>query len=160
MSNTKPWGEHLVLDLGDCNENICHKESIRLFVKELVKAIKMIAYGEPVIVHFAEHSYEAAGYSLVQLIETSAIMGHFSDNNRDAYLDIFSCKSIDQETAIKVVEKHFAPKRIHAAFLQRGVDLPLRPPFLQHQTNSTSETDKTGKAEKADNTESRSEYVT
>jgi len=129
MSNLKPWGQHLVLDLGGCNEHICRKEPISVFVKELVNAIDMIAYGEPIIKHFAEHSHEAAGYSLVQLIETSAIMGHFSDNNRDAYLDIFSCKSFDQAIAIEVVEKHFSPKKIHAAFLDRGIDLPLRQPF-------------------------------
>jgi S-adenosylmethionine decarboxylase len=133
MSNHKPWGQHLVLDMGGCNENICHKEAISVFVKELVNEIDMVAYGEPIIVHFAEHNYEAAGYSLVQLIETSAIMGHFSDNNRDAYLDIFSCKCIDQAVAISVVEKHFSPKKIHAAFLERGIDLPLQPPFLQHE---------------------------
>lgn len=133
--NRKSWGQHLVLDLGGCNENICHKEDISNFVKELVKAIEMVAYGEPVIVHFAEHSYEAAGYSLVQLIETSAIMGHFSDNNRDAYLDIFSCKSIDKDTAIQVVEKHFAPQQIRAAFLERGIDLPLQSPFQDHNTS-------------------------
>lgn len=138
MSNNKPWGQHLVLDLGGCNENICQKESISIFVKELVKEIDMVAYGEPTIVHFAEHSYEAAGYSLVQLIETSAIMGHFSDNNRDAYLDIFSCKCIERDAAIRVVEKHFSPKKIHAAFLERGIDLPLQPPFLQHRIEPVS----------------------
>ncbi len=132
MSNQKPWGQHLVLDLGGCNENICLKSAISRFVKELVKKIDMVAYGEPLIVHFAEHSFEAAGYSLVQLIETSAIMGHFSDNNRDAYLDIFSCKCIDQDIAISVVEKHFSPTRIHAAFLERGIDLPLRSPFIEY----------------------------
>lgn len=137
-TNHKPWGQHLVLDLGGCNENICHKESISVFVKELVKKIKMVAYGDPVIVHFAEHSYEAAGYSLVQLIETSAIMGHFSDNNREAYLDIFSCKSIDKDIAIQTVEKHFAPQKIHAAFLNRGIDLPLQSPFLKHPSSLSS----------------------
>jgi S-adenosylmethionine/arginine decarboxylase-like enzyme len=132
MSNQKPWGQHLILDLGGCNENICDKSAISDFVKELVSEIDMVAYGEPLIVHFAEHSYEAAGYSLVQLIETSAIMGHFSDNNRDAYLDIFSCKSIDQDAAIRVVEKHFTPGKIHAAFIERGINLPLRSPFYRH----------------------------
>jgi len=136
MSSHEEWGQHLILDIGDCNENICHKDAISIFVKELVKEIKMVAYGEPVIVHFAEHSYEAAGYSLVQLIETSAIMGHFSDNNRDAYLDIFSCKSIDKDIAIQVVKKHFSPKRIHAAFLQRGIELPLQAPFIKHQADT------------------------
>ena len=118
-----PWGQHLVLDLGGCNENILTKEGIANFVKELVKAIDMVAYGEPQIVHFAEHSYEAAGYSLVQLIETSAIMGHFSDHNRDAYLDVFSCKKFSNETAIAVVKKHFAPTKIKYTCLDRGINL-------------------------------------
>ena len=89
----------------------------------------MKAYGEPVIVYFAEHSDEAAGYSLVQLIETSAITGHFSENNRDAYLDIFSCKTFENNIVIQVVEKHFAPQRIHLASLERGIEMPLKLPF-------------------------------
>ena len=136
MSKLGEWGQHLILDIGGCNENVCSKEAISIFVKDMVDAIDMVAYGEPIIVHFAEHSYEAVGYSLVQLIETSAIMGHFSDNNRDAYLDIFSCKSIDKDIAVQVVEKHFSPQKINAAFLQRGIDLPLQAPFLKHNTDS------------------------
>lgn len=136
MLNHSVWGQHLILDIGGCNENICSKEAISTFVKELVEAIDMVAYGDPIIVHFAEHSYEAAGYSLVQLIETSAIMGHFSDNNKDAYLDIFSCKSINEESAIQVIEKHFSPKKIHTAFLDRGIDLPLQAPFRKYTTST------------------------
>ena len=117
------WGQHLVLDLGGCNGNILTKEGIAKFVKELVEAIDMVAYGEPQIVHFAEHSYEAAGYSLVQLIETSAIMGHFSDNNRDAYLDVFSCKKFSNKTVIEVVKRHFAPTKIKYICLDRGINL-------------------------------------
>ncbi len=120
----QPWGQHLVLDIGGCNDNILTKEKISNFVQELVCAIDMVAYGEPQIVHFAEHSYEAAGYSLVQLIETSAIMGHFSDHNRDAYLDIFSCKKFDNQIAIDVVQKHFAPNKIKSVCLNRGINLP------------------------------------
>lgn len=125
------WGQHMLLDMGGCNMNVCKKDAIADFVQELVNAVEMKAYGEPQIVHFAEHSYEAAGYSLVQLIETSAITGHFSDNNRDAYLDIFSCKAFEQEAVIKVVKKHFAPQRIHVAFLDRGAELPVQIPFQQ-----------------------------
>jgi S-adenosylmethionine/arginine decarboxylase-like enzyme len=125
------WGQHLLLDVGTCNTNVRSKEQISLFVKELVNAIDMVAYGEPTIVHFAEHSYEAAGYSLVQLIETSAITGHFSDNNLEAYLDIFSCKPFGQHDAIAVVKKYFAPQTIRAAFVDRGVQQSLRKPFKE-----------------------------
>ena len=59
----------------------------------------MVASGEPNIKHFATHNEDAAGYSLVQLIETSSITGHFVDKNGDCYIDIFSCKAFDIETA-------------------------------------------------------------
>ena len=133
MHNDKAWGQHLILDMGDCNANISNKSAIAAFVKELVEAIDMKAYGEPVIVHFAEHNYEAVGYSLVQLIETSAITGHFNDNNRDAYLDIFSCKPFANDIVIQVVEKHFAPQKIHVASLVRGVNLPVKVPFKKNK---------------------------
>lgn len=125
----KPWGYHLILNLSGCNENICTKEGIATFVKELVDAIDMKAYGEPLIEHFAEHSEEAAGYSLVQLIETSAICGHFSDLNRDAYLDIFSCKHFEKETAVAVVDKHFAPSGVQLLNLEREAKRDPMSPF-------------------------------
>ena len=59
-----------------------------------------MAGGEQVGCHRAAHVPQAAGYSLVQLIETSAITGHFCDASGDAYLDIFSCKDFDPATAI------------------------------------------------------------
>ena len=131
MQNKKMWGQHLILDMGECNENISRKESIRTFVAELVDAIDMVAYGEPVIEHFATHSQEAAGYTLVQLIETSAISAHFSDHNRDVYLDVFSCKSFDGDRVVQVVDKYFEPKSIYMLSLEREAKHPVRSPFTQ-----------------------------
>ena len=45
----------------------------------LVQAIGMRPYGEPVIEHFATHSHDAAGFTLVQLIETSNICAHCAE---------------------------------------------------------------------------------
>jgi len=131
MQNKNRWGQHLILDMGGCNEKISRKESIRAFVAELVDAIDMVAYGEPLIEHFATHSQEAAGYSLVQLIETSAISAHFSDHNRDVYLDVFSCKSFDSNRVVQVVDKYFEPKNIYMLSLGREAKHPVQPPFTQ-----------------------------
>ena len=131
MQNRTMWGQHLILDMGGCNEKISRKESIRAFVAELVDAIDMVAYGEPLIEHFATHSQEAAGYSLVQLIETSAISAHFSDHNRDVYLDVFSCKSFDSNRVVQVVDKYFEPKNIYMLSLGREAKHPVQPPFTQ-----------------------------
>ena len=125
----KPWGQHFILDIAGCNNNVRSKEKIKSFVVELVDAIDMVAYGEPIIEHFAEHSEEAAGYTLLQLIETSAISGHFSDNFKDAYIDIFSCKYFDVDMVVGIVEKYFGPESIHALCLEREAKASLKEPF-------------------------------
>jgi S-adenosylmethionine decarboxylase len=100
-------------------EKVKSPNNIKSFVRELVKEIGMIACGDPKIEHFATHNKNAAGYSLVQLIETSSITGHFVDRNGDCYIDIFSCKAFDVETAKTVVNKFFSPKRIKVTYLTR-----------------------------------------
>lgn len=114
------WGYHLILDCKSCEiDKITDRDTLALFVKTLVKEIDMKAYGEPILEHFAEHDPEAAGFSLMQLIETSSITGHFVDINGDAYIDIFSCKVYDIEKAKAVVQKFLNPQKIRATFLSR-----------------------------------------
>ncbi len=114
------WGYHLILDCKGCSkESVTSKENLAVFVKTLVTAIDMKAYGEPVIEHFATHEPCATGFSLVQLIETSAITGHFVDITGDAYIDIFSCKPFDIEVAKKVINHFFTPQKIKTTYLTR-----------------------------------------
>ena len=118
--NNEFWGYHLILDCaGGEVSRVSNAEVIKEFVKELVPAIDMKAYGDPVVVHFASHSEKAAGYSLVQLIETSAITGHFSDSTGDFYIDIFSCKTFDDLIAQEIVKKYFNPASTRFTFLIR-----------------------------------------
>jgi S-adenosylmethionine decarboxylase len=114
------WGVHLLLDIAACRLDAATDERvIREFVSDLVEAIEMRAHGEPLVAHFAEHTPEAAGWSIVQLIETSNITGHFCDLSGDAYLDVFSCKSFDTARAIALVEERFSPHTIKATLVQR-----------------------------------------
>ena len=100
------WGYHLLLDLAGCRlATVRSAPELRAFVVELVDAIDIVAYGEPLLAHFADHVPDAAGWSLVQLIETSSITGHFCDASGDAYLDVFSCKAFAPETAIASAAK-------------------------------------------------------
>lgn len=114
------WGYHLILDCQGCDRTaIARKDQLKAFIVDLVHQIDMKAYGEPVLEHFATHDLDKAGYSLVQLIETSSITGHFVDKNGDAYIDIFSCKPFSIETAKNVVTKYFRPKKIKTHYLTR-----------------------------------------
>ena len=114
------WGYHLILDCKGCDkECVTSATQIESFVKELVVKINMKAYGEPIIEHFAAENPDAAGYSLVQLIETSAITAHFVDANGDIYLDIFSCKQYEPEDVVALLEKYFRPQNVRRLFLHR-----------------------------------------
>ena len=123
------WGKHLVLDCSSCDPGaVRDANAIRAFCEDLVATIGMVAYGEPVLAHFATHLPEAAGYSLVQLIETSAVTGHFCDASGDAYLDVFSCKDFDAEVAVAVVERHLNPDSVRKVELIRDASLAPRRP--------------------------------
>lgn len=114
------WGTHLLLDIAGCRHDIVtDPEAIRSFVTDLVEAIDMRAYGEPLLAHFAEHTPEAAGWSVVQLIETSNITGHFCDLSGDAYLDVFSCKPFDPTRATELVQERLRPQSVTATVVQR-----------------------------------------
>ena len=114
------WGYHLILDCKSCViGTIKDADTIRQFAKTLVEKIAMKAFGEPIVEHFATHEPATGGYSLVQLIETSCITGHFVDQNGDAYLDIFSCQSFNLDKAQAVVQAFFKPEKITVTYLTR-----------------------------------------
>ena len=116
------WGKHLILDMKNCSKaSITNKNTIKQFCDELVSEIKMKPYGKPIIKHFATHSPGSSGFSLVQLIETSNICGHFAEMSGDAYIDIFSCKDFSEKVAIKICKKYFSPESIKNTTLYRGV---------------------------------------
>lgn len=112
------WGYHLALDCSGCDHGmITDSTIIHTFAKQLVKDIDMIAYGEPQIIKFG--SGDKAGFTLVQLIETSNICAHFVDENDTMYLDVFSCKPYNTEVVIKLVKQYFGAKEINQNYFER-----------------------------------------
>jgi S-adenosylmethionine/arginine decarboxylase-like enzyme len=115
------WGYHVSLDMGGCNKKkITDREHLISWVKALVDAIDMKAYGEPEAVHFAEHDPGKAGYTVTQLIETSNICGHFVDATGEAYIDVFSCKPFDPDVVAEVCGEWFEPQTGDLMFRERG----------------------------------------
>jgi len=76
----------------------------------LCKLIEMKRYGETQVVHFGEEE-RVAGFSMVQLIETSLISAHFANLTNTVYLDVFSCKPYDLSVIEKFAQDFFAGKR-------------------------------------------------
>lgn len=115
------YGQELILNLYDCNlKTISSGKKIKEFVITLCdRVIHMKRYGEPLIPHFGHESPLTSGYSLVQLIETSSVTGHFSEYKKSCYINIFSCAWYDMEEAAAFTQKFFGAKRIDATFLKR-----------------------------------------
>ena len=120
------WGYHSIMDAAGCNHNaITDYDNIYKFAKQLVKDIDMVAFGEPQIVNFG--SGDKAGYTLVQLIETSNICAHFVNENDTMYLDVFSCKPFDERIVESLVVRYFGAKTIRRGFLKRQATLEVQP---------------------------------
>lgn len=113
------WGLHVVLNATRCcPSSIRSATQIAAFSKHLVKKIDMVPYGNPQIIHFGTGN--KAGYTLVQLIETSNIIAHFVEEYNDLYLDVFSCKEFNPDTVESIVQTHFRPGAISYQVLERG----------------------------------------
>ena len=118
MSALRSWGKHLILDAAGCSpKRIGSEVVIKNFTKDLVKQIDMVAYGEPQIVMFGTGNKK--GYTLIQLIETSNIAGHFVEENNTMYLDVFSCKDFDAEIVKKLVHEYFHAQSFSSRVLLR-----------------------------------------
>lgn len=117
----KKWGYHLIVDVSGCDiPSITSAENIEYFAYDLVQAIDMKAFGQPLIQDFANDDPGKGGYTLVQLIETSNICAHFVSATGDAYFDVFSCKPFEVDDALVVIEKYFKPKKWRVSMLERG----------------------------------------
>lgn len=116
----KIYGKELVLDLYHCREEVLlSKEKIEEFLDKICSQIKMKKYGKPIIERFGLAKDFTAGYSFVQLIETSSITGHLSEFWRRAYINIFSCGDFDEEKAHQFAKKFFGAKKSKKRVLVR-----------------------------------------
>jgi len=111
------WGYHLMLDCAGC-QNIDSRAHIYNFVKDLTKSIGMTPHGEPVIEHLLLGDPNQ-GFSLMQLITTSNICGHFMELNGTAYFDVFSCKEFDPKIVKQLVSTYFEPSKIKTRLIKR-----------------------------------------
>jgi len=101
------WGLLTSIDLESCDPALIRDaDAIKRYVVELCNLIEMKRFGECHVVHFGEDE-RVAGYSMLQLIETSCISAHFANETNTSYIDIFSCKAYDPEVASNFTKDFF-----------------------------------------------------
>ena len=120
MKDKKIYGYELIMDLYECDINIISsKKKIKEYSDTLCELIKMEKYGKAIIPYFGKNREYTKGYSLVQLIETSSITGHFSEAWKRAYINIFSCKEFNHLIAKKFTKEFFKARRTKNRFIVR-----------------------------------------
>ena len=106
------WGVATSIDIYNCNpRSIRDADKIRQFVDQLCELIDMKKFGPTQVVHFGEDE-RVAGFSMVQLIETSLISGHFAEDTNRAFLDVFSCKEYPPKKVAEYCQKYFGAKDV------------------------------------------------
>jgi S-adenosylmethionine/arginine decarboxylase-like enzyme len=106
------WGVASSFDIYECNpDTIRDADKIREFVVKLCELIEMRRFGETQVVHFGEDE-KVAGFSMVQLIETSLISAHFANLTNTVYLDVFSCKPYDPAIVEEFAREYFEGSRV------------------------------------------------
>lgn len=101
------WGLATSIDVRNCQPELIRSETvIKDYVRQLCDLIQMKRFQDTLVVHFGEDE-KVAGYSMVQLIETSLISGHFANQTNNAYIDLFSCKLYDPSEAAEFTRQFF-----------------------------------------------------
>jgi S-adenosylmethionine/arginine decarboxylase-like enzyme len=117
--NDSHWGYTQSIDLYDCPKDLLtNQKFIREFLLRLCKEIEMKPYGEPLVYRFGEDSLE--GVSGFLFIMTSSITIHCDEVKNRAFIDIFSCKTIDYKKALSFITKEFKTTNYRQTTLTRG----------------------------------------
>ncbi|MFH2093625.1 MAG: adenosylmethionine decarboxylase [Pseudomonadota bacterium] len=87
-----PWGVTTSIDIYGCDTAIIRDaDQIKKFVYQLCEMINMRRHGDCQVIGLGEDKQEE-GFSMIQVMETSLISGHFAHATNAAYLNIFSCQ--------------------------------------------------------------------
>ena len=118
MIERKTFGWELNIDLYDCDPKILKSgKSIRKYVVDLCRHLEIKRWGPLTLKHYGNAHLQ--GYSFMQLIETSSIIGHFCEAYSTIYIDVFSCKKFDTKKIRDFSAKYFGAKKAISRVMTR-----------------------------------------
>lgn len=106
-SELAPWGYHAILDCSGCElVKMLDEANVKAWITALVARSGFIPVGQPII-QVTGTNLSNTGYTVVQLIEPSAITAHFVDDTRQIYIDIFANTQFDPTAAEASIKEFF-----------------------------------------------------
>ncbi len=119
------YGKELLLDIHNCDSSTFTRKSIRNYFKELCSLIDMerakLFFWDDwgVAPEDQETEPHLKGTTAVQFIMTSNIVIHTLDLLENVYVNIFSCKDFNVDTAAKFTEEWFRGKIVNSNVIER-----------------------------------------
>lgn len=108
-------GTHLVLELWGCR-NLNSLETVEQALRDIVDAIDVT------LLDLKIYPFSPQGVTGAAIVAESHIIIHTWPEHGYAAIDIFTCgKERDLERALESVREHFAPDRIQAMNMVRGI---------------------------------------
>lgn len=121
----KYYGKELIMDLHECDSSTFNRKSLKKYFKELcieidMKRAKLCWWDDHGVAPEEQQTLpHLKGTSAVQFIMTSNIVVHTLDLLGAVYINIFSCKDFDADTAKKFTEKWFKGKIVSSHEINR-----------------------------------------
>lgn len=118
----RPFGWELRIDLAGCDPAVVDDvAAVRAWLAAVVAAVGMTPWGPPLVDRFGEA--DLYGVTGVQLITTSSVTVH-CDPPDAVFVNVFSCRPFDPQTAIQVTVAWFRAGRWSHDFVVRRAPSP------------------------------------
>jgi len=120
------YGPHLMLDLGECNPEILNDlDACFNLLNDLPEKIGMTKITQPYVFRYNGRIPEDAGITGVTIIAESHISLHTYPYKNFVFVDLFSCKTFDVESAKDHIIRFFQSKSPSVYTYERGEHFPV-----------------------------------
>jgi S-adenosylmethionine decarboxylase len=131
----REFGQHLTIDASVCNRKKLTDHSLVYdILNNLPEKLEMHKMTLPHVVKWLDTGATIPGISGFVMIAESHISIHTFPEKDYVFIDVFSCKGFDVESAVKLLVSAFGAKKYTKKVINRGMDFPRSHPDHIYET--------------------------
>ena len=121
----REFGQHLTIDASLCNKKKLVSQSLVYdILNNLPEKLDMHKMTLPQVVKWLDPGATIEGISGFVMIAESHISIHTFPEKDYVFIDVFSCKGFDVDSAVKLLTNAFDAKKYTKKVVKRGIDFP------------------------------------